>query len=394
MQLTTKPNKLNIAQVLDVYENATNGAVISTQRFTDLLRKNGHKVLIISTGPEAEDKILVREYYPPVSHLRRVMTRMKFVFALPDKKTLVDAIQKVDIVHNQLPFYLGYKAIKLAKQLGKPVISTFHVQGEQITQNAGLMHPLWTRLVYKMFIRFIYNASDLVICPSKFAEEEIRRYGLRKPTVVISNGVPQEFKVLALPKRHPDKFTILTAGRNALEKRQELLIRAVAASKYKDSIQLIILGDGPLRNKLLEMSKDLPEGNVEFNLLPTNKIIEYYNGVDLYVHAAAVEVECMTAIEAMACGLPLLIADSKLSATKQFALNEKHLFKTVEELTEKIDYWFMHREELKQAREEYLEFVQQYTIESSYKKLEDTYYKVIEQYGNKIEESAPQMENA
>lgn len=394
MQLTNKPHRLNIAQVLDVYENATNGAVISTQRFTNLLRQNGHKVLVISTGMQAEDKIVVKEYYPPVSYLRSVMKRMKFVFALPNKKILVDAIQKVDIVHNQLPFYLGHKAIKLAKQLGKPVISTFHVQGEQITQNAGMMHPFWTKLVYKLFVRFIYNASDLVICPSKFAEEEIKRYGLKKPTVVISNGVPSEFKVLQLPKRHPDKFTILTAGRNALEKRQELLIRALAASKYKNDIQLIILGDGPLRNKLVEMSKQLPDGNVEFNLLPTNKIIEYYNGVDLYVHAAAVEVECMTAIEAMACGVPLLIADSDLSATKQFALNEKHLFRSVEELTEKIDYWFTHREELKQAREEYIEFAQQYTIENSYKKLEDTYYMVLEKYGNKISESAPQMQDA
>ena len=33
-----------------------------------------------------------------------------------------------------------------------------------------------------------------------------------------------------------------------------------------------------------------------------DKIIEYYNSTDLYIHAAAVEVECMTAIEAMACG--------------------------------------------------------------------------------------------
>src|SRR3954468_10868740 len=106
MQLTNKPHKLKIAQVIDVYENATNGAVISTQRFTDLLRKHGHKVFVISTGMQAEDKIIVKEYYPPVSYLRSVMTRMKFVFAIPNKEVLIKALQKVDIVHNQLPFYL------------------------------------------------------------------------------------------------------------------------------------------------------------------------------------------------------------------------------------------------------------------------------------------------
>jgi glycosyltransferase involved in cell wall biosynthesis len=272
----------------------------------------------------------------------------------------------------------------LSKKLNKPVISSFHVQGEQITQNAGLMHPLWTKLIYKLFIRYVYNRSDLVICPSQFAQEEILKYGLKKPAVVISNGVPSTFKVLPAPKKYPEKFTLLTVGRNATEKRQEMIIRAVAASAHKNDIQLIILGDGPLRNHLVELSNQLLDGNVEFNLLPSEKVIEYYNGVDLYVHAAAVEVECMTAIEAMACGAPLLIADSHLSATKQFALNEKHLFKDLDELTAKVDYWLEHRDELKQAREAYIAFAQNYSIENSYRKLEDTYYRVLDAHAQKI----------
>jgi glycosyltransferase involved in cell wall biosynthesis len=384
MQLIKEPRKLKIAQVIDVYEYATNGAAISTKRFTDLLRKNGHTVIVVSTGEAASDKVLMKEFYPPVEYLKRVMQRMKFVFALPNKQLLQKTFADVDIVHNQFPLLLGMGAIRIAREMGKPIISTFHVQGEQVMHNAGLKHIFWTKLAYKFFLRYIYSKSDIVICPSEFAEQEIKRYGLKKPTVVISNGVPPEFRQLGLPKKYPDKFTILTVGRNAFEKRQELIIRAVAGSKYKDQIQLIILGDGPLRGELEEMSKKLLNGTVEFQLLPSEKVIEYYNSVDLYVHAAAVEVECMTAIEAMACGVPLLIAESDLSATKQFALNDKHLFKTVEELTEKIDYWFSHREELEQAKKSYTEFSKKYSIENSYKKLEDVYRQVLEMHEDKI----------
>ncbi len=73
---------------------------------------------------------------------------------------------------------------------------------------------------------------------------------------------------------------------------------------------------------------------------------------DLYVHAATVEVECMTVLEAMGCGLPLLIADSPKSATKQFALDDRSLFpcNDAQKLSEKIDYWVEHPAELKEVR--------------------------------------------
>ncbi len=382
--------KLKIVQVIDIFENASNGAAISTERFTELLRKNGHTVWVASTGKIDHHKIPLKEFYPPGAYLKGIMQRMKFVFALPDIKALTAIIAKCDIVHNQLPFYLGYWTVRIARKLKKPVISTFHVQGEQLTQNAGLKNPLWTKFIYKIFLHFIYNRSDLVICPSTFAETEIKKYGLKKPTVVISNGVPSQYKPIAYPKRYPDKFTLLTVGRNAVEKRQEMIIDAIAASPYKDNIQLIILGDGPQRARLLSLSQKILSVPTEFNLLPADKIIEYYNSTDLYIHAAAVEVECMTAIEAMACGLPLLIADSPLSATKQFALNDKFLFTTTEELTAKINYWYTHQFELNESRKQYLNLSKNYSTEKSYQKLEEVYYNIlgIQQYTSIKKEQA------
>ena len=85
----------------------------------------------------------------------------------------------------------------------------------------------------------------------------------------------------------------------------------------------------------------------------------------------------MTAIEAMACGLPIIIAESELSATKQFALNQDYLFKTVTELTSKIDYLFENRNILEEAKVAYLQKVEQYKIKNSYLKLVEAYKSVI-----------------
>jgi 1,2-diacylglycerol 3-alpha-glucosyltransferase len=368
---------LKIAQVIDVFENSLNGGGISTHRFTKLLRQHGHHVIVIASGEESNDKVALQSYYPPIPFTKRILERMKFVFAKPDEVKMEQVFSQVDIIHNQFPLWLGMAAVRIANKLKKPLVSTFHVQGEQIMHNGGLTHPFWTKLIYHYFVKYIYNKSDIVICPSRFAEQEIKRYGLTRPTVVISNGVTSDYKKIDLPKRYPDKFTILTVGRNAAEKRQEMIIRAIAASGFRDNIQMVILGDGPQRNALVKLSNDLLNGRAEFNLVPQDKLIGYYNSVDLYVHTSAIEVECMTALEAMACGLPLLIADSALSAAKQFALNETFLFKTQTELTEKIDYLYTHREELTHAGEQYLNLSRQYAIENSYQKLTDTYNKVL-----------------
>ena len=392
--LNNVQHKLKIAQVIDVFEDSTNGGAISTQRFTKLLRKEGHRVLVLSTGKEAKDKIVLKEFYFPLAYLKRVMQRMKFVFAKPDKPLFQKLFAKVDVVHNQFPLWLGIVAVGIAKRMNIPIVSTYHVQGEQLMHNSGLKHPFFIKLTYKCFMHFIYNKSDIVICPSEFAQQEILRYGCASKTVVISNGVTDDYQPMDVPKRYPDKFTILTVGRNALEKRQELLIRAVAASKFKEQIQLVILGDGPLRNKLETLSNELLDGKVEFQLLPTNKVVEYYNACDLYVHAANVEVECMTALEAMACGLPLLIADAPLSATKQFALNDKFLFKTVSELTNKIDYWFENRAELAQAKEDYLALSAQYHIDLSYEKLIQTYHLALAMHEQKEVQHVGRLQEA
>jgi 1,2-diacylglycerol 3-alpha-glucosyltransferase len=196
----------------------------------------------------------------------------------------------------------------------------------------------------------------VVLCPSDFAAKEIKRYGCTTPTVVVSNGVVAAYQDKNLQK-NTAFFTILTVGRNAAEKRQNMLIEAVSKSKYKNQIKIQIIGDGPKRNALQTLANAVLPNQVEFNYLPTEQVIDYYNLADLYVHCAAVEVECMTALEAMACGLPILVSDSILSATKQFALNEDFLFSDVEELTQKIDTLYENRNMLYDAKLKYLERV-------------------------------------
>jgi glycosyltransferase involved in cell wall biosynthesis len=246
--------------------------------------------------------------------------------------------------------------------------------------NAGIKSDWFIRNCYQVWLKYIYNQSELVICPSKFAQDELKRYGLTSPSVVISNGILPLYKPLN-SQRNPEwagKFIILSVGRFAPEKGHKMIMNAINHSRHRNQIQLILIGEGPRKEKLQAYGDDLPNKPV-FLTLQAEELIYYYNIADLYVHAASIEIEGMTILEAMGCGLPLLVSDSPKSAARQFALDQRSLFNCSEisDLVDKIDYWVENPDNLKEARKLYQENALKYRIETSYHKLVEQYLKVV-----------------
>lgn len=360
---------LHIAMIIDVFDDSKNGAVISTQRFTESLRQS-HQVTVVTTGTPDPGKVILPKFYAPFVY--GIMHKMKTPLAVPFNKILKSAIQGCDIVHVQFPFYLGVRAIHFARRFQIPVVSTFHIQAEHLARNAGIRSHLFIQQTYHYWMSNIYNLSAMVVCPSLFAREELLRYGLTAPSTIISNGILPLFKPVERirDQRFQNKFVILSVGRYAPEKRQEFLIRAIHQSRYRDQIQLVLIGDGPMKEKLRLLGQTLTHPPL-FYTLETDEMVAYYNQADLYIHAADVEVECMSVLEAMACRLPPLIADSPKSATRQFALDDRSLFEhsNLDELVMKMDYWISHPRELKEAKQRYQKLAEHYRFENSLNKL-------------------------
>ena len=369
----TERKHLKVAIVIDVYDNATNGAVISTKRFAQLL-EHYHALTIITSGHQQPGRVVLPELRLPL--VNGIIKNNNYTFARPKRGILEECLPKMNLIHVETPFFLGIRAIKIARAVGVPVICTFHVQPENILYNGNIHSELAVRTLYRLFIERCYNRADAVICPSRFAEGELKRFGLRVPSYVVSNGVLPHFKPLHIKREEGfrDKFIILSVGRLARDKRQDVLIRAVARSQYRDRIQLIFAGHGPMKSKLEYFGKSLPN-NPLFHHLPPQEMIRLYNMADLYVHPSVIEVEGMSVLEAISCGLPALVSDSEKSASVQFALNEKFIFRKngPSDLSLKIDYWFEHREELKEYAEKYRLHSRSFTIEKSVERIDELY---------------------
>ncbi len=85
---------------------------------------------------------------------------------------------------------------------------------------------------------------------------------------------------------------------------------------------------------------------------------------DLYVHASDMEAEAMSCMEAFATGLVPVIANSPLSATPQFALCDRSLFRAGDptSLAEQVDWWLEHPDERDRMGQEYARLAERYRV--------------------------------
>lgn len=375
---------MKILFVIDQLQSSSNGISISALRFASSLRENGHEVRFVTTGEKEENLYIVPERHIFIATC--FAHAQEQLFAKPVKSVLYEAIGWCDVVHFYMPWKLSKIGVKIAKELHKPYTAAFHVQAENVTYNIGIgkSKPA-INFVYALFRKTFYSQVKHIHCPSQFIANELKAHKFDNNLHVISNGISDCFTPdkQDKPAELEDKIVITMVARHSLEKRQDILINAVANSKFKDKIQLIFAGKGPKTKYYKKLAKKLPIAPI-FDFYPHQNIIKILQFSDLYVHAADVEIEAISCLEAMACGLVPVISNSPTSATKQFAITENSLFTSgdSDDLARKIDYWIENEEEKKKYSKIYADYAQNYNVKSCVNKFEQMLNVAIEDNKN------------
>lgn len=372
---------MKILLVIDQFDAANNGTTISAKRFATHLREHGNEVRVVSTGAPSEDKYVVAEWKSPIGE--KLIKSQGMAFGKPEIDVLENAISWAEVVHFMMPFTLSIEGLKVCQKLGVPHTAAFHVQPENITSSIGLKDAtLINRALYHTFRDVFYNYFKHIHCPSHFIANQLKINGYTAKLHVISNGVEPDFTYRRDAEKSPalaGKIVIMMIGRLSVEKRQDVIIDAVKKSKYADRIQLIFAGQGPLLADLEKQGADLKNPPI-FRFFTKEELIDMLAQTDLYVHAADIEIEAISCIEAFATGVVPVIANSARSATPQFALDKRSLFAPgdSDDLANTIDYWLDHPEERKRMEPQYAEAGKQYSIEHSIELAEDMFREAIE----------------
>jgi glycosyltransferase involved in cell wall biosynthesis len=340
---------MRIAYVSDMYSIDHGGGVTAGRHFVEKLREQGHEVVVVATDATGPQAVRMPAFHLPV----RAMREMHFEMAVPDRKQLAKIFANVDVVHLQFPFWLSFAALAEARRAGLPVVAGFHLQPENMLWNVGVHSDFLNDIVYRQWMNRLYEQVDTVVCPTAFAERKLRDHGLTTPTVVITNGIPDDI----VPSRQPHRsdpsgdFRILIAGRLASEKRQEDLIDAIAKSAHKDKIRLVMAGGGPREQEMVDRARALPNG-AKVGFLPRAELLAQFEEADLLVHCSGVELEGIVVNEATAFGLPALVAQSPESAASELAKDDDFRFPVGDSdaLAQRIDHLIENPAKLAQAR--------------------------------------------
>ena len=373
---------MRILLVIDQFDNDNNGTTISARRFADTLRRHGNEIRVVCTGEDREDKYAVREFRVPL--FDGLIKSQGMRFARPNKTTLEEAIRWAEVVHFLMPFPLSIEGEKIAARLGVPHTAAFHVQPENITSSIGLGNARGiNKAIYQGFKSIFYNKFTHIHCPSRFIASQLEENGYTAALHVISNGIDSDF-VYRKKEKTPElqgKIVILMIGRLSAEKRQDVLIDAVDRCACRDRIQLILAGQGPKLETLRKRAEKLPIPPI-IQFFPKAELLDVLAMSDLYVHAADVEIEAISCMEAFASGLVPIIANSPKSATPQFALDDRSLFRAGDsaDLAEKIEYWLDNEDERRYMEGRYAEHGRAFDIDHCVSQIEDMFRQAMNEY--------------
>ena len=147
--------------------------------------------------------------------------------------------------------------------------------------------------------------ADLVLAPSAFAEDSIRRFFPDKAIALTPYGVDLDFWTPPPARPPADKLRFVFAGQICLRKGIPGLIEAWRKAELRDA-ELELIGPWHLS---ASAGQALPPGIVHRPPVDAVRLRERYRAADVVVMPSFFEGLPLALLEGMACGLPALASD-------------------------------------------------------------------------------------
>jgi len=385
--------QLKILFVINDLYTRGNGLAASARRTIALLREHGHYVRVLSVLPRNGDDcgVGMPEYALPPLRIPLVdplIASQGYAFARAKRREIERALAWADVVHLEEPFMLQAVVARRARARGVPALATYHIHPENLTASVYLDRcALLNRVILELWKRAIFNRSDLVQCPSRSVYERVSKLCVRAPLLLLPNGVPlgEEMSGGGHEVGESSVVRILVVGRFSREKDQATILRALRHSAHARSIQLTFAGRGPTEHFLRASARRLLRRGViahpvRFAFMSADELAREASSCDLYVHAARIEVEGLSALEVLRHGVVPIIARGPLTATSQFALSEDSVFEAgdARALARAIDVW-IDRGSVGRQREarRYRCVAERYDIRTCVARLEEAYRRLV-----------------
>ena len=338
---------MKIALFTETYLPDINGVSAHVKTLKMGLEQLGHDVLVV-----AADKHCKHHYVQDgVLHCPSVAVKRFYGFgvAAPYSRRRMKLIAEFnpDIIHIHHEFGIGLSGVIAAKRLSKPLVYTLHTMYDQYVYYIAprAFVALATKFSHQ-YERFIANKAHALTGPSQKCVEYFQRIGVDKPTSVIPNSADLDIfgldKISEDAKKKaakrfglPEGKTLATfVGRLGKEKSIDVLIEYWAkAIRPENNLHLVIIGGGPHKEELEILARELGiSEQVTFtDFINNHELPACLAACDVYVTASLSEMNSISMLEGMACGLPTLQRYDELNKSQIIEGQNGWFFNNAEE---------------------------------------------------------------
>ena len=214
---------------------------------------------------------------------------------------------------NQFPYLHCFPARLISQLKHIPLVITWHeCWGHYWYEYLGSLG-----FVGKLVEKATLKMADRIVAVSENTKDSIKRF--RTDVSLVPNGVDISY----INSVAPAKLSVdaLFVGRLIPEKHVDVLIRAMPAGTT-----LLVIGDGPERERLVELSRKLDK-NVQFtDALAYSELIGIMKAANSLVLPSSREGFGIVALEALACGTPVITSNAKKNAAAALISQGKNGF--------------------------------------------------------------------
>ena len=314
---------MRIMIVTDQYPPMVGGVPTVTHGLAHDFADRGHQVWVVAPSQGSRDvrrlEQNVRVYrfssfeWPTYEGLR-----IPFLPFVP----LRNLLKRSDphIIHIHSPIVLGNIAQILAGGLRKPVIATNHYLPINMSRSLSadpFLGKSFNNITYSYLVNFC-NRCEYITAPTATALNLLYEHGLRAPAGVISNGIdltkymPGERNEAVLQRLQLplDRPIVLHVNRLNYEKRIDVLLDAVA--KMTSHAHIALVSTGPAEADLRAQAERLHiTDRVSFlGFVRDADLLALRRSSELFVIPSEADLQSLATMEAMACGLPVIAANS------------------------------------------------------------------------------------
>lgn len=288
--------------VSDLYPSSVGGLGIHAHELSKLQSKMGLGVTVFTSNPNNLSSYELKDGY----QIKRFRPTFKIGGNPISARLLYELYRErnnYDIIHAHSHLFLHTNASALIKKFSStPLVITNH---GLISQS----FPLWFNNLYISTIgKLTLKSADKIICYTDNEKESLEHLGITPNKIaVIHNGInthlfcPDDKKYIS--------NNILWIGRFVPGKDVECLLDAFKIIiSYNPMIKLIMIGEGPLKDKILNKIKLLNLSNnvTIIDFLPNSELPSFYNNSDIFVLPSLYEGVPRTILEAMSCEVPVV----------------------------------------------------------------------------------------